>query len=126
MCDSSCGLGRAGRAGLAAVLVTGTLIVASASARANDFPTAARVDYVLGCMAANGNNRIALERCACAIDAIAEIMPFNRYERAETALRMQQVAGPTTGLFRDPPEVRATLDALRAAQAEANLRCGGA
>ena len=38
----------------------------------NDYPTVARADYVLGCMAANGNTRIALEKCACALDSIAE------------------------------------------------------
>src|SRR3712207_6850571 len=45
--------------------------------------------YVLGCMAANGNTRLALERCACSLDAIAEQLPYVRYEAAETALRMQ-------------------------------------
>ena len=107
-----------------ALLIT-ALLAQAGMAAANDYPTAARVDYVIGCMAANGNDRLALERCSCSLDAVAEALPYARYERAETALRMQQVPGPTAGLFRDPPEVRAALDALRAAQAEANLRCGG-
>jgi hypothetical protein len=93
-------------------------------AAANDFPTAARADYVLGCMAANGNTRLALERCACSIDAIAEQMPYVRYEEADTALRMQAGnLGERSAVFRDPPGVRAAVEDLRRAQAEATLRC---
>ncbi|HZF76048.1 MAG TPA: hypothetical protein VE033_09475 [Acetobacteraceae bacterium] len=93
-------------------------------AEANDYPTLARADYVLGCMAANGNTREALERCACSLDAIAEQMPFARYEAAETALRMQAGnLGERSAMFRDPPQVRAAIEELRRAQAEATLRC---
>ena len=94
------------------------------SAAANDYPTAARADYVLGCMAANGNTRLALERCACSIDAIAEQIPYARYEEADTALRMQAGnLGERSAMFRDPPGVRAAVEDLRRAQAEATLRC---
>lgn len=107
------------------VAAAGLAVLAAAPASGHDYPTAARADYVLGCMAANGNSRLMLEKCACAIDAIAEQLPFERYEEAETALRMQ--AAPNLGergaVFRDPPEIRAAIEALREAQAEANLRC---
>ncbi len=110
---------RAGAA-LAFLLLGG----AERGAAANDFPTAARADYVLGCMAANGNTRLALERCACSLDAIAEQMPHARYEEADTALRMQAGnLGERSGVFRDPPGVRAAVEDLRRAQAEATLRC---
>ena len=95
-----------------------------AAAYGNDFPTTARADYVLGCMAANGNTRIVLERCACSIDAIAEQIPYSRYEAADTALRMQAGnLGERSAAFRDPPQVRAAVEELRRAQAEATLRC---
>ena len=112
-----------------AALATAAALLALAShggrrASANDFPTAARADYVLGCMAANGNTRLALERCACSIDAIAEQMPHARYEEADTALRMQAGnLGERSAVFRDPPGVRAAVEDLRRAQAEATLRC---
>ena len=97
---------------------------APGSAAANDYPTAARADYVLGCLAANGNTRLALERCACSIDAIAEQIPYARYEEADTALRMQAGnLGERSAMFRDPPGVRAAVEDLRRAQAEATLRC---
>lgn len=114
-----------GRAAMIRAVACITVLAGIGSAAANDYPTAARADYVLGCMAANGNTRVALEKCACALDAIAEQLPYARYEFAETALRMQ--AQPSLGergaIFRDPPGIRAAIEALREAQAEATLRC---
>jgi hypothetical protein len=91
----------------------------------NDYPTATRADYVLGCMAANGNKRETLFQCSCAIDTIAGLMPYSDYEKAETALSLQTGGGVggRVGLFRDPPEIKAVLERLRQAQAEANLSC---
>jgi hypothetical protein len=91
----------------------------------NDYPTAARADYVIGCMAANGNTREALLKCSCAIDTIAGLMPYANYERAETALGLQAGGGVggRVGLFRDPPQIKAVIEELRKAQAEANLQC---
>ena len=107
-----------------ALLAGALLLGAPLAAAANDYPTVARADYVLGCMAANGNTRLALERCACSLDAIAEQLPYARYEAAETALRMQAGnVGERAAEFRDPPQVRAAVEALRRAQAEATLRC---
>jgi hypothetical protein len=103
-----------------AVLVAETVL-----ARDNDYPTATRADYVIGCMAANGNTREALLKCSCAIDTIAGLMPYSHYERAETALSLQLGGGVggRVGLFRDPPQIKAVIEELRRAQAEANLQC---
>ena len=110
------------RLGVAVLAVS--LFGAQRNAAANDFPTAARADYVLGCMAANGNTRLALERCSCSLDAIAEQMSYAHYEAADTALRMQAGnLGERSAMFRDPPQVRAAVEDLRRAQAEATLRC---
>ncbi len=91
----------------------------------NDYPTADRADYVIGCMAANGNSREAMLKCSCAIDTIAGLMPYSDYERAETALSLQLGGGVggRVGLFRDPPQIKAVIEELRRAQAEANLQC---
>lgn len=101
------------------------LVAETASARDNDYPTATRADYVIGCMAANGNTREALLKCSCAIDTIAGLMPYSHYERAETALSLQLGGGVggRVGLFRDPPQIKAVIEELRRAQAEANLQC---
>ena len=97
----------------------------SAEAMENDYPTSARADYVIGCIAANGNSRAALFKCSCAIDTIAGIMPYSHYEQAETALSLQAGGGVggRVGLFRDPPQLKAVIEELRRAQAEANLKC---
>jgi hypothetical protein len=91
----------------------------------SDYPTAARADYVIGCMAANGNTREALLKCSCAIDTIAGVMPYAHYEQAETALSLQAGGGVggRVALFRDPPQIKAVIEELRKAQAEANLQC---
>ena len=108
-----------------AVGVVAALAAPPAQAEVNDYPTSARADYVIGCMAANGNTREALLKCSCAIDTIASIMPYSHYEEAETALSLQAGGGVggRVGLFRDPPEIKAVIEELHRAQAEANLQC---
>ena len=110
---------------LAVLVVLLALIGGAARAENNDYPTSARADYVMGCMAANGNTREALLKCSCAIDTIASLMPYSRYEQAETALSLQAGGGVggRVGLFRDPPQIKAVIEELRRAQAEANLQC---
>ena len=106
-------------------LVVLTLAAGPACAKDNDYPTSVRADYVIGCMAANGNTREALLKCSCAIDTIASLMPYSHYEQAETALSLQAGGGVggRVGLFRDPPQIRAVIEELHRAQAEANLQC---
>jgi hypothetical protein len=101
------------------------LAAGPAWAGGNDYPTSARADYVIGCMAANGNSREALLKCSCAIDTIASLMPYSHYEQAETALSLQAGGGVggRVGLFRDPPQIKAVIEELHRAQAEANLQC---
>lgn len=111
--------------GLVAGLAANSRAAPQAPAAQNDYPTSTRADYVLGCMAANGNKRETLFQCSCAIDTIAGLMPYSDYEKAETALRLQTGGGVggRVGLFRDPPEIKAVIERLRQAQAEANLTC---
>ena len=90
----------------------------------SDYPTAARADYVIGCLAANGFKREYLDRCACGIDTIAEQMSYDDYEKADTILRMQQGGlGERGAMFRDTPIAKEETEKLRQAQAEVNLRC---
>lgn len=110
---------------IAALPIGILLLTVTPAAAANDYPTAETVDYVLGCMAANGNNREALLKCSCSIDFIAKRMPFSQYEKAETALSLQAGGGVggRVGLFRDPPEIKQAIEQLHQTQAEANLQC---
>jgi len=112
-----------------ATILGGSLLLLAATdpsgAAENDYPTAARADYVIACMAANGNTHEALLKCSCAIDTIAGLMPYSHYEQADTALGLQAGGGVggRVGLFRDPPQIKAVIEELRRAQAEANLQC---
>lgn len=90
-----------------------------------DYPTSARADYVIGCLAANGFKRELLDKCSCNIDAIADQMSYGDYEKASTILSLQQGGlGERGSLFRDTPIARQEMELLHRAQAEANLRCG--
>ena len=90
---------------------------------ANPYPTETTADYVIGCMAANGQTQDALRRCSCSIDAIASVLPFEIYERAETVLRMRNATGESASLFRETPMLHETVDRMRVAQVEADFRC---
>jgi len=89
----------------------------------NDYPTVARADYVFACMQVNGQTRDALERCACSIDAIAALLPYEKYEEAETVMRVRQRGGKNASMFLSTPQLRAKVDDLKRAQIEAELRC---
>src|SRR6187455_1057166 len=89
----------------------------------NDYPTAARADYVFACMKTNGETRQALEQCSCSIDIIASILPYDRYVAAETVLSLSQVPGRFGTMFRSPEQARTATNDLRRAQAEAEVRC---
>jgi hypothetical protein len=102
------------------------ILGATSSLRAddlNDYPTKARVDYVFGCMKANGETREIMEQCSCSIDVIASVLPYERYVSAETVLSMAQVQGNLGNQFRATEIARTAVDDLRRAQAEAEVRC---
>jgi hypothetical protein len=93
------------------------------AAELNDYPTSARADYVFGCMKANSDTRTALDQCSCSIDVVASLLPYDRYVEAETVLSLGQVPGFFGAMVRSPPPAKAAVDALRRAQAEAEVRC---
>ena len=102
------------------------LLAAGAPATAtdlNDYPTAARADYVFACMKANGETQRVLDQCSCSIDIIASILPYDRYVSAETVLSLSQVPGRFGAMFRSPAEAKSAVNELRRAQAEAEVRC---
>ena len=98
-------------------------VSAKAAGPINDYPTNARADYVFGCMKANGDTRTSLDQCSCSIDVIATILPYDRYVEAEAVLSLSQVPGRFGAQFRSPEPAKAAVNALRRAQAEAEVRC---
>ena len=104
-------------------VIVAALLLLPVPGLGNPYPTETVADYVIGCMAANGQTQTALRQCACSIDAIASVLPFDVYERADTVLRMRQAGGASAGLFRETPVLNDTVDRLRQAQVEADFRC---
>lgn len=115
-------IGSVRRIAAALVVLTTTAIVACAE-DVNDYPTATRVEYVFGCLKANGETRQAIEQCSCSIDVIASLLPYERYVTAETVLSMSQVRGNLGAQFRTSEQAASALHDLRRAQAEAEVRC---
>lgn len=117
-------------------MIRATLLIAAAGALAavaaraevrhpaHDYPTATRADYVIGCLASNGFKREFLEKCACGIDTIADLMPYEDYQEAETILSMQRGGlGDRGAMFRDTPIAKERTEELNRAQAEVALQC---
>lgn len=98
-------------------------LLGSPAVLANDYPTESRVDYVLGCMAANGNSYLTMQKCSCSIDVIAEHLSYETYEQVATVLGMQDQRGELGVLFRTERGMQDQVQALHQAQADANLRC---
>jgi hypothetical protein len=108
---------------VAALVALTTTAVATHAEDVNDYPTSARVEYVFGCLKANGETRQAIEQCSCSIDVVASIVPYARYVTAETVLSMARVRGNLGGQFRTSEQAASALNELRRAQAEAEVRC---
>lgn len=108
-----------------AVLLVGCAVAASPAAAGYDYPTVVRADYVIACLAANGQTRENLYKCACAIDHIANELPFEEYEQVETILRVRQVPGDRSGLFRDVPWINEAIERFQAVERDASRACFG-
>jgi hypothetical protein len=94
----------------------------TAAARENDFPTAARAEYVFACMAVNSTSQEFLNKCSCSIDVIASRISYDQYVQAETILRMQLVLGGDAEMFFSA-DIAEPLKDFRRAQAAAEIHC---
>lgn len=91
-------------------------------AKVNDYPTIARADYVFACMQVNGRSRQVLEKCSCSIDVIAELLPYDKYEEAETIMSVRQKGGEAVSPLMTPEYQEKILE-MKRAQVEGELRC---
>jgi hypothetical protein len=122
---------------LTKVLATATLALIAAGAAAigeecaeqktaaklvNDYPTNVRGDYIYGCMMVNGTTRDVLDKCACSIDVIASVLPYEQYEEAETIMSVRQRGGESVAYMYAPPMLEKVKN-LKRAQVEGEIRC---
>ena len=101
-----------------------SILVGVGAARAEDgYPTYARVDYVFGCMAANGQNQEVMRKCSCSIDEIAARFPYDKYVAIETARVMQDAPGERASLVRGAAWIKDLQEEFRQIQVAADLKC---
>jgi len=115
------------KAGLSGIAV-GVLLLAAGSAwakgKANDFPTSARVEYVLACMSGAPQQYEYLQKCSCALDTIAAHMTYEQFVNAQTIRSMQQSRNRNAmEVYGNINIAKKPLDRFYLAEAYAELRC---
>ena len=108
------------------MVVTGIFITAllPSAVDANDFPTQARVEYVLRCMdSRGGQNYDNLYSCICVIDKIAETFGYDDYSEAEVFAQLRSTAGERGGVFRDPDRASLLVKKLKDVTEVAEKSC---
>ncbi len=91
----------------------------------NDYPTAARADFVIGCLMEHEFKHEMLTPCACRIDVIADQLSYADFDSANTILGVQRNGGMGRAnvLFRDTPVAHDTMAKFHRAQAQADKIC---
>ena len=98
--------------------------LATPIAYANDFPTRARVEFVLTCMReSKAPQQESMYKCSCAIDAIAEKVDYNTWVDLSTVANATTIAGERGGVLRDMKDGRKLIASYRELQQEAKKRC---
>jgi len=100
------------------------LVSAAPCAQANDFPTRARVEYVLECMrTSNAPPQESMYKCSCAIDEIASKVDYETWVDLSTVANATTIAGERGGVMRDMKDGRKMVASYRELQADAKRRC---
>jgi hypothetical protein len=95
-----------------------------AAAQANDYPTTDRVVFVQACMRDHpGNYFEMINKCSCAIDAIAREVPFETYTSMSTALNANTIGGERGGYIRDTEMLQGDIRKFRQLTAKAKKGC---
>ena len=91
---------------------------------ANDFPTRARVHFVLDCM---DQSKLppeeAMYKCSCAIDRIAEKVRYEKWVDMATVANGMTIAGERGGVMRDLKDGRKQIASYRELQDNAKKAC---
>jgi hypothetical protein len=100
------------------------LLVTSATARANDFPTVDRVLYVQECMRAHPGLQFEMtNKCSCALDALARDVNYDDYVTMSTISKAISIGGQRGGVMRDTPSLEPQVKRYRELQTKAEQGC---
>ena len=105
-------------------LLLSLLLAAPLAAAANDFPTRARVEYVIACMQESKEPPTeAMYKCSCAIDAIAAKVSYDEWVNLSTVANGITMAGERGGELRDLKDGRKIASTYREMQEAARKHC---
>jgi hypothetical protein len=105
------------------VVAADSLAAADSGALASRYPTSDESFYVLACVAMNGENAEALQKCSCAINAVEAELPYEQYSDAALVFAMRQAGGESAALYRDTVAMKEIADRFIRAQIRANRQC---
>ncbi len=107
-----------------AVIPAALSVAMAAPALANDFPTVDRVLYVQECMNAHpGNYYEMVNKCSCALDALARELPFDDYTQMNTAAKATSIGGERGSYIRDTEPLQAQIKRYREVQLKVQKGC---
>lgn len=87
------------------------------------YPTPVIADYVLACMASNGNSFTSLHQCSCSIDLIMSKISHDDFEKVNTILEVQLDKGQRGIFYRDSHWAKNAIELFERVQAESTLKC---
>lgn len=100
------------------------ILCAAPFAHANDFPTRARVEFVLTCMReSKASQQESMYKCSCAIDAIADKIHYSEWVDLSTIANGITIAGERGGVMRDIKDGRKLIASYRQLQENARKQC---
>lgn len=109
---------------LTRLLAATALLALCGAAAANDFPTVDRVLYVQECMKANpGPNYEMVNKCSCALDAIAREVKHEDFVTMQTVVNAVSIGGERGGELRDNETIKPQIKRYRELQAKVQQGC---
>lgn len=99
-------------------------VAAWGEAPVNDYPTAARVEYVNECIANQRDSLANVYQCSCVIDRIADTLTYDEFVESITYARYAGLPGEGGAIFRDSDEARKKGRRYRELEQEAFKACG--
>ena len=105
-------------------LTSATLVLFGGAVSANDFPTVERVNYVQECMRTHpGPNYEMVNKCSCALDALAKDVLHAEYVEMSTAMNANSIGGERGNTIRDTDVLQAKIKRFRELQNRAKKGC---
>ncbi|MET0120384.1 MAG: hypothetical protein ABW124_05025 [Candidatus Thiodiazotropha sp. 6PLUC9] len=106
------------------ISIFSSVVTADECDESDTYPTSAKVDYVIGCMASNGQTHEMMQKCSCSIDLIEKAIPYTEYEHISTLLSLQQMAAAgRNAVYKSSTWSQKAVAKLRDVQADSTLRC---